>query len=115
MLKLLSLLVALFFSAAAVAQTKTDSIAVSGECKSCKKKIETAAKAAGATYANWNVDSKMLVVKYNSESSNAAKIQQRIADAGYDTPTAKASDAAYDGLDDCCKYDRTAKPAPSKQ
>jgi periplasmic mercuric ion binding protein len=90
-------------------QTKTETFGVSGECGQCKKKIETAAKDAGATYAVWNVKSKELTVKYNSESSNTAKIQQRIADAGYDTPLAKASDSAYNSLDECCQYDRATK------
>jgi periplasmic mercuric ion binding protein len=113
-MKLLNVVFVLFASTVSIsafAQAKTDSFAVSGECKMCKKKIETAAKAAGATYANWDVTSKVITIKYNSESSNAAKIQQGIATAGYDTPTVKASEAAYNGLDDCCKYERTQKAA----
>lgn len=103
--------IAILLSFGALAQSKTDTFHVSGECKMCKKKIETAAKAAGATYADWNVESKTLTVKYNSESANAAKIKQRIADAGYDTPGAKASDSAYKNLDECCQYDRTTSEA----
>lgn len=100
-------LASIMLSFTAAAQTKTETIAVSGECGMCKKKIETAAKAAGAIYADWNVDSKKLTVKY-SESANAAKIQQGVAAAGYDTPAAKAPDSAYNKLHDCCKYERTA-------
>src|SRR6476469_10128505 len=96
-------------SVRAFAQTKKETFTVSGECKTCKKKIETAAKAAGATYAVWNVDSKKLTVQYNEANVNTAAIQQRIADAGYDTPLAKASDSAYNNLDDCCQYKRTAQ------
>lgn len=106
---LLFVIISLSFSAAA--QTKTETFAVSGECGMCKKKIETAAKAAGATYAVWNVDSKKITVKYNHASSSAAKIQQGIAGAGYDTHAAKASDSAYNSLHECCKYERTAKAA----
>ena len=51
----------------------------------CKKKIETAAKDAGATYALWNEESKELTVKYKSTSTNTAKIEKQIADVGYDT------------------------------
>lgn len=87
---------------------------MSGECGTCKKKIEKAAKAAGASYAVWNVDSKVLTVKYNNSSSNAAKIQQSIANAGYDTPGYKATEEAYDKLDDCCKYERTAADSSAK-
>jgi len=88
------------------AQEKTDSFKVAGECGMCKKKIEKAAKTAGASYAVWDTKSKQLVVKYSSESTNQARIQQSIAGVGYDTPDYKATDEAYNKLDACCQYDR---------
>lgn len=90
------------------AQQKAESFKVSGECGMCKKKIETAAKKAGATDAVWNAETKELSVKYASNSSNAAKIQKAIALEGYDTPQFKATDEAYEKLHECCKYERTA-------
>ena len=87
---------------------KKEAFKVAGECGMCKKKIEAAAKNAGATYAVWNVDSKELKVKYKTASANTAKIQQGIAAIGYDTPGFKATEAAYNDLHECCKYDRTA-------
>jgi mercuric ion binding protein len=112
---LLSFLV-IFFSKVLVAQTKTENFKVSGECGTCKKKIEAAAKKAGATYALWNIDTKQLTIKYNGSSSNTAKIEQAVANAGYDTPEYKATDDAYNQLDDCCKYDRgTAASNDSKK
>jgi len=92
------------------AQEKKETFKVSGECGTCKKKIEKAAKSAGASYALWDVKSKSLTVKYNSTATNAAKIQQSIAKVGYDTPDYNATEEAYDKLDACCQYDReTAK------
>jgi periplasmic mercuric ion binding protein len=88
------------------AQTKSATFKVAGECGMCKKKIETAAKNAGATYALWNETSKVLTVKYKSQSSSEAKIQESIAAVGYDTPNSKATDEAYNKLHDCCKYER---------
>jgi hypothetical protein len=90
------------------AQEKAETLKVSGECGTCKKKIESAAKKAGAPYAVWNVDSKELTLKYNSTSTNSAKIQKAVADAGYDTPDFKATDEAYNKLDGCCQYERTS-------
>jgi hypothetical protein len=87
-------------------KTKTETLKVSGECGMCKKKIEKAAKDAGATYASWSAESKELTVKYNSLSTNSAKIQKKIAGAGYDTPDFKATDEAYNKLEACCQYDR---------
>ena len=95
-------------STLAVAQSKTEKFKVAGECGMCKKKIEKAAKTAGASYAVWNVDSKQLTVKYNSTSTDKAKIEQAIANAGYDTPDYKATEAAYNNLDECCQYERSA-------
>jgi len=86
---------------------KTETFKVSGNCSMCKNKIEKAAKDAGATSASWSTESKQLTVKYNSASTNTAKIQQKIAAIGYDNAGAKATDAAYDKLHGCCKYERS--------
>ncbi len=85
---------------------KTETVKVSGECGMCKKKIEKAAKDAGATYAVWSTQTKVLTIRYNSLSTNSAKIQQKIADVGYDTPKFRATDDAYNKLEQCCQYDR---------
>lgn len=87
-------------------KTKTETFQVSGNCGMCEAKIEKAAKAAGATYADWNKDTKIIIVKYSSTSSNLAKIQKSIADAGYDNVGVKSTNEAYDKLHACCKYDR---------
>ena len=88
------------------AQTKTETIPVSGNCGMCKSKIEKAAKTAGVDDAKWDSDTKVITVKYNSSTTNAAKIQHAIAGVGYDTRDVKASDEAYKKLHGCCKYDR---------
>ena len=97
---------ALFLTHSTFAQSTQEKFKVSGECGMCKSKIEKAAKTAGATFADWNTDTKELTVKYESKSSNAAKIQQSIAGVGYDTPGFKATDEAYNKLHSCCKYER---------
>jgi periplasmic mercuric ion binding protein len=97
------------------AQTKTEKIKVAGECGMCKKKIEAAAKEAGATYALWDTDSKVITVKYNSTAINKAKIEQAIAGVGYDTQNIKATDEAYNKLHECCKYERTGATSAAAQ
>lgn len=86
-------------------KTRTESFKVAGECGTCKKKIEKAAKEAGATYAAWDMHSKILKLSYNA-GTDVSAIQQKIADAGYDTPKFKATDVAYNSLDKCCQYER---------
>ena len=96
-------------------KTKTETFQVSGNCGMCETKIEKAAKAAGATYADWNKDTKVITVKYSSTSSNLAKIQKSIADAGYDNVGVKTTTEAYDKLHACCKYDRTVATTDSEK
>lgn len=85
---------------------KTSTFKVWGNCGMCKKTIEGAAKKSGASYANWNEDSKMLVVKYASAKTSVDKIQKEIANAGYDNDKFDANNEAYANLHECCQYDR---------
>lgn len=88
------------------AAVKTSVFKVWGNCGMCKETIEGAAKSSGATFAQWNKDSKMLTVKYAAAKTSDDKIQQSIAGAGYDNEKYTASEEAYNGLHECCKYDR---------
>ncbi len=95
------------------AQTKTTTVKTSafkvwGNCGMCKKTIEGAAKNSGAVYANWNVNSKMLTIKYIPSKTSVDKIQKGVAEAGYDNIRYTGNDQAYEGLDECCKYNRKA-------
>jgi len=104
-----ALFISFMFSASLVmAQTTTERFQVSGNCGMCKSKIEKAAKDAGASSASWNEDSKELVVSFASGNSSVAQIQQKIAEVGYDNAGARATDASYNKLHGCCKYERTA-------
>lgn len=102
----------ILFSSAAVAQKEVkETIKVSGNCGMCKKKIEAAAKNAGASFASWNAETKELVVAYNGKKTSNAKIQEAVAASGYDTENVKATDEAYNNLHACCKYERTGTTA----
>ena len=109
----------LFATSIAFAQTKpvqSEKIKVWGNCGMCKSHIEKAAKAAGATTAFWNKDTKILAVSYQPGQTTDMKIQEKIAAAGYDTRDLTADNKAYEALDECCKYDRKGSgKAKSKQ
>ena len=89
-------------------KSKTETFEVLGNCGMCKKTIEKAAKDAGATEASWNSETKKLTVSYK-KNTDATKIQNKIAEVGYDNSGAKATDEAYNKLHGCCKYDRAPK------
>ena len=101
----------LFMSLVTMAQAKEETLKVYGNCGTCKSHIEKAAKEAGATSAVWNKDTKFLTLKFDASKTNSKKIQQKVAEAGYDTQDASATKEAYDKLDECCQYERkAAKP-----
>jgi periplasmic mercuric ion binding protein len=89
-----------------ISSEKKENIKVWGECGMCKKKIEKASKDAGAVAADWNEESKILSVSYNSNKTSAAKIEEAIAAAGYDTKDIAATNEAYNNLPGCCHYER---------
>jgi len=113
-MKTLNIYAALIFSIFAInisfAQTASnkETIKVWGNCGMCKSTIEKSAKSAGATAANWDMETKLLTVSYNSSASNAVKIQNAIAATGYETQGVKADINAYNKLHGCCKYDRSS-------
>lgn len=83
---------------------KRETITVQGgACGTCKKKIESAARGGGASYAKWDMGSKILTVSYDIQYANSEKIQKRIARAGFDTPLVKADPKAVQQLDSCCR------------
>jgi copper chaperone CopZ len=88
------------------AQVKTDTFAVNGNCNMCKERIEKAADIKGVSFANWDVKTNKLTVKYNSEKVSIDDIQKSIANAGHDTPAHKADNKVYEKLHHCCQYDR---------
>jgi periplasmic mercuric ion binding protein len=90
----------------ALAQTTTETFAVSGNCGMCKSRIEKAAKEAGATDASWDQNKKTLTVSFSAEATNVAKIQQKVAEVGHDNAGFRATDEVYAKLHGCCKYDR---------
>lgn len=88
------------------ASAKTDTIKVYGNCESCKDRIEKAAKEAGATTAEWNEKTELLVVSYDDAATTNIKIQQKIASVGHDTQDVKATEGSYKKLEKCCQYQR---------
>lgn len=115
-MKTLSLFAAIMFSiftinTSSAQSAKTETIKVWGNCGMCQTKIEKAAKSAGAKTASWNADTKELKVTYKAKSTSSAKIQEAIANTGYDTQDFTAVKTAYDNLHGCCKYDRKSADA----
>ena len=96
-----------------LAQTvKTEKIEVAGNCGMCEARIEKAANSVdGVSSADWDKETKMLAVSFDSEKSDLHKIHLAVATVGHDTKMHKASDEVYDALPGCCKYERMSQEA----
>ena len=105
-IKLLFVAVFSLFSIVALAQDKTGTVKVYGNCEMCKARIEKAAKQEGVKKADWNVDTKMLTVTYNADKVKPLDIEKSIAAVGHDTENVTAGAAVYKKLPGCCKYVR---------
>ncbi len=101
------LMCSLFVGVGAFAQgtTKTDTLHVSGNCGTCKKKIESPFKHTdGVQSATWDKSTKLFIVEYDPTKITLDKIKEMIVAQGYDTEDLKASDEAYAKLPKCCRY-----------
>ena len=79
-LKILMLATVIMFSVSVNAQTKIDTIKVSGECGMCKSRIQKTLKIDGIASAAWDTETKLLVVAYDVSKISNDDIQKKIAD-----------------------------------
>ncbi len=87
-------------------KTKTVVIHTSAECGQCKERIEeTLNYTKGVVFAELDVATKQVTIKYNSKKTDVAKLRKAINDIGYDADDQKAEQAAVDKLPACCKPD----------
>ena len=82
---------------------------VFGACEECKDRIELAIKGRGVRLGIWNVETKMLILEYDSTVISLEKIQNKILSVGHDLETKKANDKVYNSLDACCRYREIAE------
>jgi copper chaperone CopZ len=84
----------------------TTKFKVYGNCGMCEKRIEKAAKIEGVTFADWNEDTKILAITFDSTKVKPAQVHKAVAAVGHDTEKEKADDAVYAKLHECCQYER---------
>ncbi len=84
----------------------TSTFKVWGNCGMCKETIEKSLVAKGIQKADWDSETKVMKISYDSTQISLDEIHKLIAGVGYDTPKCKGNDTVYSGLHECCKYDR---------
>lgn len=109
------LLLSVTIASAQIKNSKTETVKIYGNCGMCKTKIETAGNVKKLAKVEWDKDTKMATLTYDSSKTSQDEILKRIALAGYDSDKFLAPDATYDALHGCCQYDREAKVAVSTE
>lgn len=91
----------------------SETIKIYGNCEKCEKTIENSGNVAKIAQVDWDKDTKMAMLTYDSNQTNRDEILKRIALAGYDSDFFLAPDDVYAKLPSCCHYERAAKAATS--
>ncbi|PZX93380.1 MULTISPECIES: DUF3347 domain-containing protein [Flavobacterium] len=103
------LLLSVVVSNAQIKNAKIESVKIYGNCGMCEAKIEKAGSLKNVANVDWNADTKMAVLSYDSKITSQDEILKRIALSGYDSDKFLAPDDTYSKLAGCCQYDREAK------
>jgi copper chaperone CopZ len=85
-------------------KVETISFKVYGNCGMCKSRMETALDTKGIKSAEWNIQTKEMVVTYVPAKISEIKIHELIASVGHDTDKKQAVDSVYKELPSCCLY-----------
>lgn len=85
---------------------KTETFKVWGNCEKCEKTIEGSLEVDGVITKDWNMDSKLINVTFDTTKISLDAIQQLIAKEGYDNDAYFGDDYAYAKLEECCQYER---------
>ncbi len=89
--------------------TKTESVKIYGNCGMCKSTIEKAGNMKNQASVDWNKETKMATISFDSLKTSKEEILKRIALAGYDSDIFLAPNDTYLSLAACCQYERAEK------
>lgn len=89
----------------------SDTVKIYGNCEMCKSNIEKAGNIKNESIVDWNKETKMATIFYDSLKTSEEEILKRIALAGYDSDIFLAPDDTYSSLPSCCQYERAEQIA----
>ena len=114
MTKLISNIIAvsslvLLISCNTIKHARNEQVHIYGNCGMCKETIEKAGNKKNEAKVDWNKDTKMADLTYDTTKTNQNDILKRIAKAGYDSENFLAPNDVYNSLPECCHYNRNPK------
>lgn len=99
---------------AQIKNATTETVKIYGNCGMCKTTIEKTGNIKKIAKVDWDQDTQMATLTYDTKKTNQDEILKRIALAGYDSDKFLAPDDVYNNLHGCCQYERVAK-VPAKE
>ncbi len=89
-----------------VDNARVETVLVNGNCSMCEETIEEAAPD-GLADVDWDRNTRIAVVTYDSTRITLDGVLKKVAQAGYDNERWTAPDSVYERLPHCCQYTRT--------
>ena len=96
-------------SSAQIRNATTETVKVYGNCGMCEATIEKAGSLKNESKVDWDKETKMATLTYDTKITNQGDILKRIALVGYDSDQFLAPDDTYASLPGCCQYERAKK------
>lgn len=103
-----------FHIQAQIKNAQTITAKVSGNCGMCETTIEKAGSIKKESQVEWDKDTQLATITYDSKKTNPEQILKKIALAGYDNEKFLAPKEVYNNLHGCCQYERTQEAEGSK-
>ena len=94
---------------AQIKNAKTSTVKIYGNCGMCEKSIESAGNVKKVSAVDWDKDTQLASITYDSTKTTQDEILKRIALTGYDSDHFLAPDDVYATLPECCQYERVNK------
>jgi hypothetical protein len=85
---------------------KSENVKILGNCDMCKSTIEKTGTIGNEAKVDWDKNTKIAMLTYDSLKTSKEDILKRIALAGYDSESFLAPDDTYLNLPSCCQYER---------
>lgn len=111
----ITLLLSVTTTNAQIKNSTSESFKISGNCGMCEEKIENAGNIKKISKVDWNQDTGIAMLTYDSKKTNPDEILKRIALVGYDNEKFLAPDDVYKNLSGCCQYERVSKVATKNE
>jgi len=98
------MMMVMFLTSCGSKANKESSFWVRGNCEMCQERIvQTLKGIKGVEKADWNVETKMAKVAYDSTLTNVAELNKAVANVGHETESAAVNAKAHTDLPECCQ------------